>query len=105
MSDVVIYRAKDGHAKLEVQLDQETVWLNLNQMVKLFDRDKSVISRHLSAIFKTNELSREATVAKNATVQIEGGREVTRLIESFNLDEIANSGGTVELASGSWGKT
>ncbi|MCW8859025.1 MAG: hypothetical protein OQK97_04895 [Deltaproteobacteria bacterium] len=57
-------------------------------MAEFFDRDKSVISRHLNTIFKSDELSREATVAKNATVQTECGREVTRSIEYFNLDVI-----------------
>lgn len=100
MSNVVIYRAEDGHAKLEVQLDQETVWLNLNQMAELFDRDKSVISRHLNTIFKSGELSREATVAKNATVQTEGGRDVMRSIDYFNLDVIISVGYRVNSKSG-----
>ncbi|MFA5700489.1 MAG: virulence protein RhuM/Fic/DOC family protein [Desulfuromonas sp.] len=100
MSNVVIYQAEDGHAKLEVQLDQETVWLNLNQMAELFDRDKSVISRHLNTIFKSGELSREATVAKNATVQTEGGRDVMRSIDYFNLDVIISVGYRVNSKSG-----
>jgi hypothetical protein len=52
VSDVVIYQAEDGSAKIEVQLDQETVWLNLNQIAELFGRDKSVVSRHVNTIFK-----------------------------------------------------
>ncbi|MBW2186766.1 MAG: virulence RhuM family protein, partial [Deltaproteobacteria bacterium] len=100
MSDVVIYQTDDGLAKLEVQLNQETVWLNLNQMTTLFERDKSVISRHLNAIFKSDELNREATVAKNATVQTEGGREVTRSIDYFNLDVIISVGYRVNSKSG-----
>ena len=100
MSDVVIYQAEDGSAKIEVQLDQETVWLNLNQIAELFGRDKSVVSRHVNTIFKSGELSREATVAKNATVQTEGGREVTRTIEYFNLDVIISVGYRVNSKSG-----
>jgi len=92
MSDIVIYQADDGETRLEVHLDRETVWLNLNQLVVLFGRDKSVISRHLRAIYKSGELDRQATVAKNATVQVEGGREVKRTIEFFNLDAIISVG-------------
>ncbi len=68
--EIVIYQTEDGQTALEVKLIEETVWLNLNQMTELFKRDKSVISRHISNIFKTGELSKEATVAKYATVQM-----------------------------------
>lgn len=57
MTEVVIYTAKDGHIKLDVTLSDETVWLSMAQMVQLFGRDKSVISRHLNNIFKVDELS------------------------------------------------
>ncbi len=57
--------------ELDVNLVEETVWLSMNQMVQLFGRDKSVISRHLNNIFKINELERQSTVAKYATVQNE----------------------------------
>ena len=83
--EIVIYQTEDGQTSLEVKLIEETVWLNLNQMAELFKRDKSVILRHVSNIFKTEELSREATVAKYATVQMEGGRRITRNIEHYNL--------------------
>ena len=92
MSDIAIYQSEDGSARLEVQLEEDTVWLNLNQMAELFGRDKSVISRHLNTIFKTGELDREATVAKNATVQKEGTREVRREIDYFNLDVVISVG-------------
>lgn len=85
MREVVIFQSEDGQTRLTVQLEKETVWLNLNQMADLFGRDKSVISRHLNTIFKSGELVREATVAKNATVQSEGGRAVRREIDYFNL--------------------
>lgn len=97
---VVIYQSKDGEASLEVRLEQETVWLNLNQMADLFDRDKSVISRHLKAIFDSEELDRQATVAKNATVQTEGGREVRRTVEYFNLDVVISLGYRVNSKRG-----
>jgi len=76
--EIIICQTEDGQTSLEVKLIEETVWLNLNQMAELFKRDKSVISRHISNIFKTGELSKEATVAKYATVQMESGRKITR---------------------------
>ncbi len=75
---VVIYKDK-----FEVRLEKETVWLSLNQMANLFERDKSVVSRHLNNIFKSKELDRGSTVAFFATVQSEGGRSVERSIEFF----------------------
>ncbi|MFO2976066.1 hypothetical protein SCO70_00715 [Legionella pneumophila serogroup 3] len=67
MSEIVIYTAKDGHIEIDVNLANETVWLTLNQMTQLFGRDRSVISRHLSNIFKTNELDKDSVVANFAT--------------------------------------
>lgn len=95
--EIALYTSKDGFVQLDVQLEEETIWLTLNQMTSLFERDKSVISRHLRNIYKEGELDRKATVAKNATtasdgelsleethkksllVQDEGGRKVKRL--------------------------
>jgi hypothetical protein len=64
---VVLYKAQDGSVSLEVKLRGETVWLSLNQMAQLFDRDKSVISRHLRNVFKEKELERNSVVAFFAT--------------------------------------
>lgn len=97
---VVVYRSNDGLLQLDVQLAIETVWLNLNQIVELFDRDKSVISRHIRNIYSEGELEREATVAKNATVQIENGRNVVRQIEYYNLDVIISVGYRVKSKRG-----
>jgi hypothetical protein len=83
--EVVLYRMDDGTTALDVRLAGETVWLTLNQMAQLFGRDKSVILRCLRNIYDSRELSRRATVAKNITVQFEGGRDVTRNIECYNL--------------------
>ena len=66
---IVVYKSNDGIVQLDVQVVDETVWLTLDQLAMLFDRDKSVISRHLRNIYAEGELTREATVAKNATVQ------------------------------------
>ena len=98
--EIVVYEAPDGSAQVDVRLDKETVWLSLNQIAELFGRDKSVISRHLRNIFSSGELQREGTVAKNATVQTEGDREVVRHIEVFNLDAILSVGYRVNSKRG-----
>lgn len=85
---LILYETEDGLAQVECRFSGDTLWLSLNQMADLFGRDKSVISRHLKGVFEDGELAREATVAKFATVQIEGGREVRREIENFNLEAI-----------------
>ncbi|MCK5744142.1 MAG: virulence RhuM family protein [Caldisericia bacterium] len=91
-NEIIIFKTKDGGIKVEVNLQKETVWLNLNQMSELFGRDKSVVSRHLNNIFKTKELDEKATVAKIATVQAEGTRKVMRKIDYYNLDAIISVG-------------
>lgn len=95
-----MYQPDEHSLKLEVRVDEETVWLSLNQIAQLFDRDKSVISRHLRNVYKEGELTIEATVAKNATVQIEAGREVKREIEYYNLDAILSVGYRVNSKQG-----
>jgi death-on-curing family protein len=98
--DVVLYQAADGTVSLDVRLERESLWLSLNQIAALFERDKSVISRHLRNIFKEGELERQATVANYATVQVEGERTVTRLVEFFNLDAIISVGYRVNSKRG-----
>ena len=97
---VVVYQSSDGVVQLDVQLADETVWLTLNQLSILFDRNKSVISRHISNIYNEGELSREATFAKNATVQNENGRQVVRQIDYYNLDVIISVGYRVKSLRG-----
>jgi hypothetical protein len=97
---IEIYTSPDGSTQVEVQFEGETFWLNLNQMSSLFEKDKSLISRHLSNIYKEGELVRNSTVAKNATVQIEADREVKREIEYFNLDAILSVGYRVNSKRG-----
>ena len=80
-TQIVIFRAKDGRSSVEVNFSQETLWLSLQQIADLFERDKSVISRHIANIFKTNELSRSSTVAKNATTAADGK---TYMVESYS---------------------
>jgi hypothetical protein len=91
-NNVVIYQAKNGAIELRGDFSHETVWATLDQISAMFGRDKSVISRHLANIYKEGELDKRATVAKNATVQIEGGRSVERNIEYYNLDAIISVG-------------
>src|SRR3989344_9534223 len=88
----IIYQAKNWAIELWGDFTRETIWATLDQVSQVFGRDKSVISRHLKNIYKENELSEKATVAKNATVQIEGGRKVERVIEYYNLDAIISVG-------------
>ena len=82
--EIVIYQIEDGTTKLSVNLQDETVWLSLEQMAELFQRDKSTISRHIKNVFEEGELQQASTVANFATVQKEGGREVARKIEYYN---------------------
>jgi hypothetical protein len=98
--EVLVYEDPDGRVRVDVRVDQETVWLTQQQMAELFGRDKSVISRHLRNVFQSGELERQATVAKIATVQQEGGREVAREIEYFNLDAILSVGYRVNSKHG-----
>ena len=95
--EVVVYEAPDGQVRFEVRLERETVWLSLNQMAELFGRDKSVISRHLRNVFESEELEREAVVAKNATTAADGK---AYQVEYFNLDAILSVGYRVNSKRG-----
>jgi prophage maintenance system killer protein len=97
LSEVVIYQAEDGQTGLQVNLDRETVWLSLAQMVELFGRDKSVISRHLKNVFTEGELSREPVVAKFATTAADGK---TYQVDYYNLDVIISVGYRVKSQQG-----
>ena len=91
-SQFLVYQTEDGKLKIDVRFEVETVWLSLNQLAALFQRDKSVISRHIKNVFDEGELRPEGTVAKSATVQTEGSKQVSREIEFFNLDMIISVG-------------
>ena len=86
--ELVIYQTGDGVTRLQVRLAGESAWLSLNQLADLFQRDKSVISKHIKNIFAEGELDPARTVAKFATVQKEGKREISRAIEYYNLDTV-----------------
>ncbi len=98
--DISLYQAEDGKISVDVNIKDETIWLNLNQIAELFGRDKSVISRHIRNIYKDEELNRSSTVAFFATVQNEGGRKIERNIEFYNLDLIISVGYRVNSKRG-----
>lgn len=98
-NSVEIYKS-GGETQIEVRFEKETVWLSLNQIAELFGRDKSVVSRHLKKIYADGELEQLATVAKSATVQLEGKRKVEREIETYNLDAILSVGYRVNSKQG-----
>jgi len=97
--EIIMYQPDDS-IRLEVRMEEETVWLNLNQMSLLFGRDKSVISRHIRNVYIEGELLRESTVANFATVHDENGRRVSRNIEYYNLDVIISVGYRVKSIQG-----
>lgn len=100
MNTVELYKSSNGETQIKVRFENETVWLSLNQIAELFGRDKSVISRHLKNIYKESELDYSSTVAKNATVQIEGKRNINREIDYYNLDAIISVGYRVNSKQG-----
>lgn len=97
INGIEIYKSISGDTQIEVRIENDTVWLNLNQMALLFNRNKSVISRHLSAIFKDNELDKVSVVAKNATTALDGK---TYQIDYYNLDAIISVGYRVNSKQG-----
>ena len=99
-TELIIYQTEDGTTKIDVHMENETVWLSLDQIAELFQRDKSTISRHIKNVFADGELLEEATVANFATVQMEGSREITRNITHYNLDVIISVGYRVKSLRG-----
>ena len=99
-SNIIIYTTEDGLSKIETTFDGDTVWLSIDQMAELFQRNKSTISRHIKNIYSEEELVQEATVAYFATVQNEGNRQVERSICYYNLDVIISVGYRVKSKRG-----
>lgn len=97
-NEIVLFETEDRQITLQVPVEQETVWLNRNQMAELFDRDVKTIGKHINNAQK-EELD-DSTVAKFATVQNEGGRIVERNIEYYNLDVIISVGYRVKSKRG-----
>lgn len=103
MSEIILYKGSDNSPQVEITYEGETFWLSLNQIAELFERDKSVISRHIKSILNDGELSENEifrTVAKNATVQMEGKRAIKREIVYYSLDIIIAVGYRVSSIKG-----
>jgi len=96
-SEIKIYKTSEGKTSIEVKLEKETVRLNLNQISELFDRDKSVISRHINNVFKENELRRNSVVANFATTASDGKKYN---VDYFNLDVIISVGYRIKSKRG-----
>ena len=99
-NQIIIFKTEDEKISVDVRFDEETVWLTLDQMAALFERDKSTVSRHIKNVFEEGELVESATVAKFATVQTEGTRQVERQIDYYNLDVIISVGYRVKSLRG-----
>lgn len=97
--EIVIYESKDG-PKLEVRLEEDTVWLTQKQMAILFDKSISTINEHIKNIYKERELDKKSTIRKFRIVQLEGKRRVERDIEFYNLDVIISVGYRVKSLRG-----
>ena len=96
-SNIIMYTTEDGLTKMEVTFDEDTVWLSLEQMAELFQRDKSTISRHIKNIISEGELARDSVVAKFATTATDGK---TYQVEFYNLDVIISVGYRVKSLRG-----
>ena len=92
MSEVVIYQGKDNKIQIEVQFENETVWLTQKQMAELINKNVVTINEHIKNIVNEQELEEDATVRKSLIVQKEGNREVSREVLFYNLDVIISVG-------------
>ncbi|MBK8487833.1 MAG: RhuM family protein [Chitinophagales bacterium] len=99
-NEIILYRPDEIAEHIEVRIDEETVWLNRQQISDLFNRDVKTIGKHINNIFSEGELIEKATVANFATVQNEGGRMVERQVENYNLDMIISVGYRVKSQRG-----
>ncbi len=96
-SNIIMYTTEDGSTKIEVTFDQDTVWLSIDQMAELFQRDKSVIGKHVRNIFKEGELIKETVWAKFAYTASDGK---TYQVDFYNLDVIISVGYRVKSFRG-----
>lgn len=100
LSEFEIFTTDDGKTEIQVKFDNDTVWLNQYQLEVLFETDRTSITKHISNIYKTKELDKDSTCAKNAQVQQEGNRQITRKITYYNLDLIISVGYRVNSKRG-----
>ena len=99
-NEIIIYQADSHSERIEVTLENETVWLSQQQMALLFNQSKQNISLHINNCFKEKELDRNSTVKDSLIVQMEGNREVKRRIEFYSLDVIISVGYRVKSIKG-----
>lgn len=99
-NEIIIYQTQDGQTKIDVRLENETVWLTQNQMAELFQTTKQNVSSHIKNIFEEGELSENSTVKDYLTVQQEGNRKVSRNVSHYNLDVIISVGYRVKSLRG-----
>jgi hypothetical protein len=98
--EIILYQNHQGNIKIDVRLEEETVWLTQDQMATLFGKVKSTISEHTKNVFEEGELEQAATVRNFRTVRLEGTREVVRDLEHYNLDVIISVGYRVKSPQG-----
>lgn len=99
-NELVIYQSDELTSRIEVRIEDETIWLTQNQIVEPFDSSKANISEHIKNIFETNELDDVSTVRKSRTVHLEGDREVSRELLHYSLDVILSVGYRVNSKRG-----
>ena len=99
-SELILYQTEDNRTRIEVRLENETVWLTQKLMAELFQKDVRTVNEHIQNIFEERELMPEATIRKFRIVQPEGARQVTREIEHYNLDVIIAVGYRVKSHRG-----
>lgn len=99
-NEILFFETEDKQVKLPVNVENGSVWLNQNQIAKLFDRDIKTIGKHISTALKEELDNIESTVAEFATVQMEGNREVERNVEYYNLDVIISVGYRIKSKRG-----
>lgn len=99
-SEILIYQNSEGSIKIDVLLEEESVWLTQAQLCELFQKSKATISEHIKNVFEEGELDASATVRNFRTVQTEGKREVERAIDYYNLDVIISVGYRVKSPQG-----
>lgn len=99
-SEIIIYQNQDGNIKIDVRLDEETVWLTQDQMANLFGKGRSTVAEHIANVFDEGELEQIRTCRKFRQIRMEGNREVEREIDHYNLDVIISVGYRVKSPQG-----
>ncbi len=100
-SQIILYQTKDGQTRLDVRLEDETVWLSQKMMAELFQVSVPTINEHIRTIHDDGELDKEATIRKFLIVQTEGSRQVSRQVDFYNLDMILAVGYRIRSPRGS----